>query len=630
MKGVATGVVLTILAGGGIRAVQFYRSGEILSDVSFTQKVKYLENMIDEEYLGDISTDDLKEGVYAGLIYGLDDVYSRYYTKEQYDQENATTEGSYVGIGVSMQQNAAGGVQIVECYKGSTAEEAGIKAGDVITAIDGEDITDAELSDVVSMIKKKQDEDVVLTVQRQGEDTQEITVKVSDVELPSVFGEMLDENTGYIQITEFKGVTAQQYEETFADLKDQGMTRLIVDLRDNPGGLLNIVCDILRDILPEGLIVYTEDKKFTAGGIVVHDDKIESIYTTENVPDMLGEEVIDGQGAYAIPGLIDLHFHGCMGDDFCDNSKEAIENIAKYEASVGVTTIAPATMTLPVEELEDILRTAAEYKKEQNPKGADLVGVNMEGPFISPVKKGAQDERNIMPCDTAICQRFLDASEGLVKFVGLAPEESEDAVAFVEAMKDKVNISLAHTNADYAHAKAAFDAGANHAVHLFNAMPAFTHREPGVVGAVSDSAHVMAEIICDGVHIHPSMVRAAFKMMGADRMILISDSMRATGMPDGQYTLGGLDVKVVGNHATLVSDGALAGSVTNLADCMRTVVKKMEIPLETAIACATINPAKSLGIEDTYGSIAPGKKANIVLLDENLELKMVIKDGQEL
>ena len=159
-----------------------------------------------------------------------------------------------------MQQNAAGGVQIVERYKGSTAEEAGIKAGDVITAIDGEDITDAELSDVVSMIKKKQDEDVVLTVQRQGEDTQEITVKVSDVELPSVFGEMLDENTGYIQITEFKGVTAQQYEETFADLKDQGMTRLIVDLRDNPGGLLNIVCDILRDILPEGLIVYTEDK----------------------------------------------------------------------------------------------------------------------------------------------------------------------------------------------------------------------------------------------------------------------------------------------------------------------------------------------------------------------------------
>ena len=241
MKGVATGVVLTILAGGGIRVVQFYRSGEILSDVSFTQKIKYLENMIDEEYLGDINTDDLKEGVYSGLVYGLGDVYSRYYTKEQYDQENATTEGSYVGIGVSMQANAAGGVQIVECYKGSTAEEAGLKADDVITAINGEDITDTELSDVVSMIKENANKDIILTVQREGEDTQEITVKVSDVELPSVFGEMLDDYVGYIQITEFKGVTAQQYEETFAELKDQGMEKLVVDLRDNPGGLLNIV-----------------------------------------------------------------------------------------------------------------------------------------------------------------------------------------------------------------------------------------------------------------------------------------------------------------------------------------------------------------------------------------------------
>ena len=260
VKGVATGVILTVLAGGGIKAVQYCRSDEILSDLAFTQKIKYLENMIDEEYLGEISTDKLEEGVYAGLIYGLGDVYSRYYTKDEYEQESVTTEGSYVGIGVAMQKYTAGGVQIVECYKGSTAEEAGVKVDDVITAINGEDITDTELQDVVSMIKDNEDKDVVLTVQRKGEDTQEITVKVSTVELPSVFGEMLDENTGYIQITEFKGVTVEQYEEVFADLKEQGMERLVVDLRDNPGGLLNVVCDILRDILPEGLIVYTEDK----------------------------------------------------------------------------------------------------------------------------------------------------------------------------------------------------------------------------------------------------------------------------------------------------------------------------------------------------------------------------------
>lgn len=372
--------------------------------------------------------------------------------------------------------------------------------------------------------------------------------------------------------------------------------------------------------------VFTEEKTFVDGEIAIQDGVF---VPAEELGDVSSEEVIDGEGCYAIPGLVDIHFHGCMGHDFCDGTKEAIAEIAKYEASIGVTAISPATMTLPVEELERILAVAAEYKKEAG-EGADLIGVNMEGPFISKVKKGAQDERNVIPCDEKVCQKFLDASEGLVKFVGLAPEESENFVAFIEAVKDKVKVSLAHTNADYDTAKAAFDAGASHAVHLYNAMPAFTHRAPGVVGAVSDSEHVMAELICDGVHIHPATVRATFKMMGADRMVLISDSMRATGMPDGQYTLGGLDVNVVGNRATLVSDGALAGSATNLMDCMRVAVKDMGIPLETAVACATMNPAKSLGEYDRYGSITAGKKGNVVLLDADLKLKAVIKDGKKL
>ncbi|MDY5663538.1 MAG: N-acetylglucosamine-6-phosphate deacetylase [Blautia sp.] len=373
--------------------------------------------------------------------------------------------------------------------------------------------------------------------------------------------------------------------------------------------------------------VYTESKTFEDGAIMIRNGVFDQVLTGLDSGGADDPETLDGEGCYAIPGLIDLHFHGCMGDDFCDGSKEAIARIAKYEASIGVTAIAPATMTLPADELEEILKVAAEYKKEAS-EGADLIGINMEGPFISPAKKGAQDERNIVPCDTDMCHRFLDASEGLVKFVGIAPEQSEKSLDFIQQMKGKVNISLAHTNADYDTAKAAFDAGANHAVHLYNAMPAFTHRAPGVVGAVSDSEHVMAEIICDGVHIHPSAVRATFKMMGADRMILISDSMRATGMPDGRYTLGGLDVNVVGNRATLVSDGALAGSATNLMDCMRIAVKKMGIPLETAVACATMNPAKSLGEYDQYGSITAGKKADVVLLDKELNLKMVIKDGK--
>ena len=374
--------------------------------------------------------------------------------------------------------------------------------------------------------------------------------------------------------------------------------------------------------------VYTEEKLFQEGEIAIGNGRFqESSQITEDK----NQEVIDGEGCYAIPGLIDIHFHGCKGYDFCDGTKEAIAEIAKYEASVGVTGIAPATMTLPLEELTHILSVAASYKKtaaqEQLP-GADLLGINMEGPFISVEKKGAQDERNIISCNLEICQQFLVASEGLVKFIGIAPEKNNNALQVIQGMKHKVNLSLAHTNADYDTAKAAFDAGANHAVHLYNAMPPFTHRMPGVVGAVADSPHVNAELICDGVHIHPAVVRATFRMMGDDRMILISDSMRATGMPDGKYLLGGLEVEVVGNRATLVSNGALAGSATNLMDCMRTAVKKMGIPLETAVACATMNPAKALGEYKDYGSITPGKKADLVLLDSELNLKMVFKDGR--
>ncbi|MDY2725440.1 MAG: N-acetylglucosamine-6-phosphate deacetylase [Anaerostipes faecalis] len=379
--------------------------------------------------------------------------------------------------------------------------------------------------------------------------------------------------------------------------------------------------------------VYTEKNKFENGIIITKSDRIEQVMQGVE-PQCINnenEEIIDGQGCYCIPGMIDLHFHGCKGYDFCDGTLEAIDQIARYEASIGVTSIAPATMTLPVAELEQILKTGADYRKKQLEENmisrADLVGINMEGPFISKIKKGAQDERNIVPCDIDVYRRFQKAADGLVKFIGIAPEES-DTDEFIKTVKGEVSVSLAHTNADYDKAKKAFDAGANHAVHLYNAMPPFTHREPGVVGAVADSKHVMAEIICDGIHIHPATVRATFEMLGKERMVLISDSMRAAGMPDGQYTLGGLDVKVKGKHATLVSDGALAGSVTTLPDCVRTVVREMQIPLETAIACATTNPAKSLGIDKLYGSIQQGKKANLVLWDKELNLKAVIKDGK--
>lgn len=259
--GVLTGVLVVTLAVGGVKFVQQRQYNGVLSDSSHVQKIEYLEKLIDQEYLGEVDNDEMAEGVYAGLVYGLGDVYSRYYTADEYAQETASTDGAYAGIGVSIQKNKNGGVQIAECYEGGPGAEAGLQTGDVITAINDTDVTDMELSDVVSMIRENKDKTIVLTVLRENEDSsREISVDVTDVELPSVSGEMIDESTGYIQITQFTGVTPQQYKDTFAELKDKGMERLVIDLRDNPGGLLTSVCDILREILPEGLIVYTEDK----------------------------------------------------------------------------------------------------------------------------------------------------------------------------------------------------------------------------------------------------------------------------------------------------------------------------------------------------------------------------------
>ena len=259
--GVLTGVLVVTLAVGGVKFVQQRQYNGVLSDTSHVQKIEYLEKLIDQEYLGEVDNDEMAEGVYAGLVYGLGDVYSRYYTADEYAQETASTDGAYAGIGVSIQKNKNGGVQIAECYEGGPGAEAGLQTGDVITAINDTDVTDMELSDVVSLIRENKDKTIVLTVFRENEEkSREISVDVTDVELPSVFGEMLDKKTGYIQITQFTGVTPQQYKDMFAELKDKGMERLVIDLRDNPGGLLTSVCDILREILPEGLIVYTEDK----------------------------------------------------------------------------------------------------------------------------------------------------------------------------------------------------------------------------------------------------------------------------------------------------------------------------------------------------------------------------------
>lgn len=362
--------------------------------------------------------------------------------------------------------------------------------------------------------------------------------------------------------------------------------------------------------------VYTEEGVFRVRDVYTDGDKIAERSTDD--------EVIDGSGCYLIPGLTDIHFHGCVGHDFCDGSHGAIEAMAVYEASQGITTIVPATMTLGRETLKGICEAAGSYPNE---KGAVLCGINMEGPFLAMARKGAQNGDYVHEPDAQMFRELNAASGNMVKLLAIAPEVP-GAMECIKELKDEVVLSVAHTTADYEKAAEAFENGVHHVTHLYNAMDGLSHRAPGVVGAAADNERVEAELICDGIHIHPVTVRQTFKMFGDDRIILISDSMEATGMPDGEYALGGQKVIKKGNLATL-QDGTIAGSATNLMDCVRVAVQKMRIPLESAVKCAAVNSAKSVGIYDRYGSITVGKTANMVLLkEEDLSTVKVILKGK--
>ncbi len=386
-------------------------------------------------------------------------------------------------------------------------------------------------------------------------------------------------------------------------------------------GSLKIRNGIITDVLPE-----------TGDSGAIHDvnSKPDSSGTEDKKPG-LDDEDIDAGGMYVIPGLIDLHFHGALGSDVCDGRPEDFRKIAAFELSQGVTSICPATMTLPEEVLLNVLSCGRKFSEETAGDNSlsELVGFNMEGPFISHAKKGAQNEEYIRKADAGMAERFLEASGGLLKIIGLAPEESPDFEEYIRAVKDRVIVSLAHTNADYDTAMRAIRAGAKHAVHLYNAMSPLSHRTPGVVNAVFDSGSVNAELICDGIHLHPSSVRIALSELTRHQSmaVFISDSLRAAGMPDGEYELGGQTVVKKGKLCTLADAGTIAGSVSSLYECMVCAVKTMDIPLEEAIRCSSTNPARILGLYDRLGEIAVGKQADLVVMDRDLNRKMVFKRG---
>ena len=377
----------------------------------------------------------------------------------------------------------------------------------------------------------------------------------------------------------------------------------------------------------QGGLIFTEDGRFQKGDLVIADGKIKSMYftTEENELSSSKEEtVLPAENLYVLPGFIDIHMHGCMGVDFCDANKETFETIENYQMQNGITTVFPATMTLPEEKLSEVFASVAQYVKVS--KYNVFAGVTMEGPFLSKGKKGAQEEKFLCKPNAVFFERLWKKSNGLICQVAVAPEE-DGAMEFIQEISEKTVVSVAHSTADYETATAAFQEGATHVTHLFNGMNPFLHREPGIVGAALENPTVSVELICDGIHIHPAMVRTVFKLFGAKRVCMISDSLSATGMADGEYVLGGQRIVKKGEVATL-QDGTLAGSVCNLYECFKKTVLEMQIPLEQAVLSCTKTPAKSLGVEKKYGILKEGRNADLLIVDDKLNIRYIFKKGK--
>lgn len=362
-----------------------------------------------------------------------------------------------------------------------------------------------------------------------------------------------------------------------------------------------------------------EDFRLVQGDIEIEDGKI--LRVGKDLPRKEEDLAVDCAGSYTVvPGFVDVHIHGCAGSDTCDATREALEAMAAFLLAHGVTSFCPTTMTTSRETIQAALLAAKDMMDHPMEGGARVVGVNMEGPFIAKERKGAQKEEDILPPDFPLFQRFYEESGGIVRLVDVAPEQP-GGLDFVEKASQLCTVSIAHTTADYDQAKAAFDKGVTHATHLFNAMSGLHHRKPGVVGAVFDDSRVRGELICDGFHIHPAVLRAAFRLLG-DRALIVSDSMRANGMPEGEaFDLGGQMVTVHQGKA-LLPDGTIAGSVTNLHQEIKNLVS-FGVPFEQAVKAATLLPARAIGLDGEIGSIAPGKRADLVVLDENLDIAAV-------